>query len=80
VVNREDVQLLMIANLEQTQPRVAILSKVSQLRDERNESRNMGASILDQYINLHYRRIAESNRYVLALRQPSSIEDLAGPL
>jgi hypothetical protein len=74
VVNRQEVQRQMIAELEQTRPRVVILSKVSQRRNERNESSNMGASFLDQYLGAHYQTMAESSRYVLALRKPMSVE------
>jgi hypothetical protein len=74
VVNRDEVQRQMIVELERTRPRVAILSKISQRRNERNQSSNMGASFLDQYLGAHYQTMAESSRYVLALRKPMSVE------
>jgi hypothetical protein len=53
--NRDDVQRSMIAELEQTQPKVAILVNVGRW-DEPNKSREMGSGRLDRYLRSRYRQ------------------------
>jgi hypothetical protein len=73
LTNREDVQERMIADLERTRPRVAILSTAPQRRDEPNESQNAGASLLDDYLYRHYDQERSAGHFVLALRKPDVV-------
>jgi hypothetical protein len=78
VVNRADVQEQMIHELERTRPKVAILSRAPQRRDEPNESRNEGASRLDDYFRRHYQQKQSAGQFVLAVRKPDA-PSLGGP-
>lgn len=69
VVNREDAQRLMIADLEKTRPRVAILATRGNMSGEPNDSRKEGSPLLDKYIKAHYKHVKKTGHYVLALRK-----------
>ena len=70
VVNRADVQEQMIVELERTRPKVAILSRAPQRRDEPNESQREGAQLLDAYFASHYNQRRTAGHFVLAVRKP----------
>ena len=70
IVNREDVQRTMVAELERVQPKVAILSFRFGRSDEPNQSRNMGSQLLDDYLRQRYEIVGRSGAYMLALRRP----------
>jgi hypothetical protein len=69
IVNREDVQRGMIADLERTRPRVAILMRNGPNLSEPNESQNMGSSLIDEYLRSHYAGKGRSGNFVLRLRK-----------
>lgn len=69
LVNRQDVQLQMIAELERSRPRVAVLSKRSQRMGEPNASATMGASLLDEYLRSQYPIALELLEYRIGLRK-----------
>lgn len=73
LANHEDIQRLMIADLERTRPKVAILAPAKK-SSEPNESRNAGSTLLDDYLRTHYREKGRAGSLQLMLRRkvPSS--------
>ena len=69
VTNREDAQRQMIADLERTRPRVAILATRGNMSNEPNDSRKAGSPLLDEYIEAHYETVGQAGNYVFALRK-----------
>jgi hypothetical protein len=69
VVNREDVQREMAAEIEAARPTVAILSTRYSHLIEPNESRNRGSSFLDDYLRSSYEVAGRAGPYQLLLRR-----------
>lgn len=69
--NREDVQRQTIAELEQSQAKVAILLDFKNPK-EPNESRNQGSALLDQYLRSNYQVKGRADRLVMMLRKPAA--------
>jgi len=69
VVNREDVQRTMAAEIESARPEVAILSTRYSDRVEPNESRNPGSSFLDEHLRSSYEIAERAGPYLLLLRR-----------
>ena len=70
-MRHEDIQRLMIADLERTRPKVAILAP-SKESSEPNESRNAGSTLLDEYLRAHYRKKSSAGSLQLMLRRKVS--------
>ena len=68
-VTREEIQREMIAQLEASRPRVAVLLEGG-YNPEPNQSLIEGASLLDEYIQSHYRPVAAAGVYRMLLREP----------
>jgi hypothetical protein len=71
LANREDVQRAMIAELEQRQPKVAILGSPNK-REEQNDSRTEGSRVLDRYLRSHYETKRQAGKFMLMLRKPAT--------
>jgi hypothetical protein len=69
-VNRADVQKEMIAELERSQLRVAVLSSRDARKEEPNESARMGASLLDEHLKAHFDVALRRDPYVVLSRKP----------
>jgi len=68
-VTREEIQREMIAQLEASRPRVAVLLEGG-YNPEPNRSSIEGASLLDEYIQSHYGQVATAGVYRMLLRKP----------
>ncbi|MEQ1855168.1 MAG: hypothetical protein ABL963_01795, partial [Longimicrobiales bacterium] len=69
MVNREDVQREMVAELEAGQTRVAILSSRYPVMDEPNESARAGSSFLDDYLRADFVVVERAGPYQLLRRR-----------
>jgi hypothetical protein len=69
VVNREDVQREMAAEIEASGVRVAILSSRFADRVEPNESSNRGSGYLDDYLRSRFEVAERAGPYQLLLRR-----------
>jgi hypothetical protein len=69
VVTRASFQREMIAELEQTRPKVAVLSNCCR-EAEANRSGEAGALLLDRYLQSRYVPVKKAGHYLLLLRQP----------
>ena len=69
VANREDVQRQMIADLEDRQVNVVVLSSRYNILDEPNDARKEGAGLLDDYLASHFEVAEEAPPYRLLLRR-----------
>ncbi len=69
VVNREDVQREMVAEMEAQQTRVAVLSSRYPVMNEPNESARAGASLLDEYLSAEFVVAARAGPYQLLRRR-----------
>lgn len=76
LANREDVQRTMIAELDRTQAKVAILVPTKK-RNEPNESRKKGSSLLDRYLRRRYAEQGKVGGVLLLLRKPAAGEGTA---
>jgi hypothetical protein len=68
VINREDVQKEMIAQLETKQVRLVILSRRYMSNSENNESQKRGSDLLDRYLNAEFRVGLEIGPYRVLTR------------
>jgi hypothetical protein len=73
VVTIEKFQLEMIRELEQSQPKVAILSGCC-MHFEANASSQPGSELLDQYLHQKYDPVKATGHYILLLRRPDSAQ------
>jgi hypothetical protein len=69
VVNREDVQRQMAAEIESSTTQVAILSSRYSDQVEPNESNNRGSSFLDEYLRSEFEVVAHAGPYQLLRRR-----------
>ncbi|HWE31180.1 MAG TPA: hypothetical protein VHB97_24405 [Polyangia bacterium] len=63
VINRADVQQEMANELERNHVRYVVLMVDGGYWDEPNESRKIGATVLDDYIRSHYKLVTSFGRY-----------------
>jgi len=71
VVTRVEFQRQMMVELEQTRPKVAVLSNCCR-EAEANASSEAGAWLLDRYLQSRYLPVKKAGHYLLLLRQPAN--------
>jgi hypothetical protein len=70
VINRPDVQAVMAQEIEQKKVRLVVLETSGGIWDEPNESRRLGADVLDQYLARHFTRVTSFGPYEVRVRNP----------
>jgi len=68
LINREQVQSEMIAQLEAQHVRLAILSTRGMFSNENNDSRKIGSDLLDRYFESHFHVQMRSGPYLVLFR------------
>jgi hypothetical protein len=72
VINREEVQREMIAQLEARRVRLAILSTRGMFSNENNDSRKVGSDLLDRYFESHFHVQMRSGPYLVLFRNSNN--------